>query len=139
MFDCRSKGWNKILLDIFKVILYLVITTLQVAYMLAAKFSFFHYLFFIIYVGAILVLISYLFFSRLKTVFNWKFYTYLFVILNLLLLQVKKDSFSSELQKIIYLRKELACLVFFCLYIILILHCILFLDFFRFSSLRTLF
>lgn len=126
-----------------KLIIYLTLIRIQAGLNFASKYKFFHFIFFLIYVGAILVLIVYLFFSRKKISFRtFSKGNFLFLILILNSLVYKRYShqeFCSEFQFSIYKKKDLFFILIICLYIIMVLFSILKLDIFRFSSLRRLF
>lgn len=145
-FDCKSKG-ETILLDIIKfistqnLVIFLIIKRIKFGIILSNKRSFFKYIFFLIYVGAILVLIIYLFFSSYK-ISSFKKILYI-IIVSLLMGRVLKNSlikniFSKNFIIKFYAFKELKFLILLCSYIFLILLCILKIDYFRFSSLRNL-
>lgn len=128
------------------LILYLIFISFFVSFSMALKYRMFHFIFFLIYVGAILVLIVYLFFSSSKISFKKVFFRMLFISIFFLIKNFRKKfkaknflQFSSEFQSSIYIKKELMFIFVLCLYIIIILFCIIKLDSFRFSSLRRLF
>lgn len=114
-----------------------------VSRVIISKFkNFFCFIFILVYIGAILVLIIYISSSNIssKQIIQKGYILigiFLFIGIFSLGFFFTKKNFESELKDFFYKKKELFFVLFLCIAILLVLFCLLKLDFFRFSSLRT--
>lgn len=127
-----------------RILLSLILARLKTCFWISFNLFFFKYIFILIYIGAILVLILYLYFSSFKIIrhsFSLKMISLCWNILVFALFFFQKNfqkKFSKDFCFKVYSIKENFFIILICCYILFILICILKLDNFRFSSLRNL-